>query len=1569
MSRWGRALVVLTSLGGACAVVWSLGGPMARGQVILRKGGVPLARPMDAGAAREGEFADALTLPTDRKARKSLQAAEDYINEAAWDQATHVLQLLLNGKEDMFVEVKRTDHGKEVSQWTSIRFEANRLLGTMPAEGLQMYEVQFGGKARDLLDEARKAPEQRRSDDLKNQTTIEILAHVAQSYLHTRAGSQAAEMLGTYYLDRGQPVMATLCFERLLGSRSSAVSPQMLLKAALAFRRLGDQANADLAWKRLAKSSPRGLALGDRTVPLEDVQREIERLPKGEALVNAYDWPVFKGNPSRSAQGIGGTPFLDGHRWEKTTYPTTTPDVKALVEEGVKGQQERQQAILPALFPIAAGGKLIFRTYQGVRALDIQTGELAWDQVASWSLEQLLMDHNYRVQINQWKVQYTQQIKALNVLYENSTLGTLSTDHNLVFAVDDLGMPPPQYLAQQMAMNGGQMAYGKLADPVNCNQLMAIELESGKLKWQVGGRGDKEPLQDCYFLGAPLPLGGKLYVLIEKNSELRLVCLQAATGELSWSQTLAAVRDRMVNDIGRRIQAANLAYGDGILVCPTNAGAIIGVDLLTHSLAWAKPYRETPPIPEPVQPNMRFGRGMPIRGMMDPAHFAHQLQPDWKCSAPVIQDGKVVFTAPDGASIYCLNLRDGSPVWKASRNEDLYLADAKQVWHQEVGTPSGYGTASNGIYYLPLKASAQGKDPEVCALDIDSGRIVAHAKSIGSQGHEKPVPGNLVFYENRVLSQTVDRVTAYPLLGLVLAEMSELLKKNPNDPVGLTKRAEMRRHNGEVAGAVEDLHRAMQNKPDEATQTKARELLFDSLTELFQKDFNASEKYLDEYREMCKVPVAENATPDQRRHAEDEQQRRHANFLCLVAKGKEAQGKLLEAFRYYQEFGGLRDRTGLLTVIDEPSVKAAPDLWAQGRMAALMAKATPEQRKPLEDDIAQQWQEVQATGDAARLRTFVTLFGPFSHWGKEARLRLAERLLEENAFVDAELQLLQVYRQDDMQLAARAVEMLARLCTRKELLEDAAYWYRLLGTRYAQIPIRDGKTGADIYDELATDKRFLPYLDDAPAAWNRGTFKGKTERSTTANMQMCTLYEPDGERLPFHRRNRLGVMTSPFQKLVLKDRDTGEERWSHSLANANVNRAPMMMNNGFNPVPVNSPQMPRQIYGVQGHYAVLQWYNNVYAIDLAQQQLLWERSLSGTEAAAGIQGNVLPNPRGGINIYTDGRQEKIGQAGPVEPAFVCVHSRQGLFALDPLKGTVLWTRTDVPGSSVVFGDRDFLYVMEVSPNGTLSGGRAFRAHDGANVDVADFVEVYKNKIAMLGRHIVAAETTPGGGKRLRLYDINAGKDLWSQDFSAGAIVLHSEEPGLAGVVEPKEGGRLTVIDLRTRREVLRAAIDPSPLKDITTGHLLRDQDQVYVGLHNANQAGNANSNWINLQGGLRGIMVNGFWFAFRRDTGKLAWMRDDVQNMALILDRFQDLPILLFSVLNNQMVVNVNRNFQQSATVKSVHKRTGKLVYENTFPGQQGQVLPQFYALQIDVSAGTIDLVAQQIKVQHHLEK
>lgn len=115
----------------------------------------------------------------------------------------------------------------------------------------------------------------------------------------------------------------------------------------------------------------------------------------------------------------------------------------------------------------------------------------------------------------------------------------------------------------------------------------------GKLKWEVGGNtGEDDPkLAGAFFLGPPLPLLGRLYVLAEmKGQEIRLLVLSAKTGQLEWSQQLAVVEQNILQDPFRRAAGAMPSFADGVLVCPTAAGAIVALDLTTRSLLWGYQY-------------------------------------------------------------------------------------------------------------------------------------------------------------------------------------------------------------------------------------------------------------------------------------------------------------------------------------------------------------------------------------------------------------------------------------------------------------------------------------------------------------------------------------------------------------------------------------------------------------------------------------------------------------------------------------------------------------------------------------------------------------------------------------------------------------------------------------------------------------------------------------------------------------------------------------------------------------------------------------------------------------------
>src|SRR5262249_54635694 len=123
--------------------------------------------------------------------------------------------------------------------------------------------------------------------------------------------------------------------------------------------------------------------------------------------------------------------------------------------------------------------------------------------------------------------------------------------------------------------------------------------------------------------------------------------------------------------------------------------------------------------------------------------------------------------------------------------------------------------------------------------------------------------------------------------------------------------------------------------------------------------------------------------------------------------------------------------------------------------------------------------------------------------------------------------------------------------------------------------------------------------------------------------------------------------------------------------------------------------------------------------------------------------------------------------------------------------------------------------------------RALRVQDGATVNVPNFHDIYVKppRVAVQGRNVFLTEV--GGEKPiLRLYDVQTGKDVWRKEFPANSLVVRSEVPGLAGIVEP--GGKLTVYDLATGKEAFQAAVEPEHLDKVEQLTLFRDRSNYYL---------------------------------------------------------------------------------------------------------------------------------------------
>ncbi|MCI0462193.1 MAG: hypothetical protein L0Z62_35015 [Gemmataceae bacterium] len=1597
----------------------------AEGQLKKQPKGGPLPPPPPKDSGNLATYYSGISLIENDKAQQLLDLAREYINGHRWEPAFQALQNVLSDKNDYYAQVKRIDptSGEERTRWVSVKFEVNNLIGSMPAAGLEAYEQREGGKARQMLDKAKKTGDR------------ELLADVAQRYMHTKAGIEANDLLATTFLDRGQFFTAALRYERLLALPQSRykVTDLTLFKAALSYRRAGDGPNADRLWKRLhGRIGNRGLRVGEQVVTTAQLEDLLKRTPIGPPP-NPHDWPMPWGNQLRTAQAKGSPPMLDEELWKRKTIQDINDETKDLdrgaeakawIDQAVqRSQQMPNFPIMPGFFPIAAGGKLIYRTYNGITAVTlhevvengkvvIKPGEVEWKSTEfDGSLAVVLSVPNMRGTLDVWLRQVYHPSGFVNLVYENSTAGTLSTDHRLVFAVDDLAVPaPPRYLAPQF-WNSPQV-HDEVKPLVKGNSLQAFELDSGRIAFRLP-RDSKvhDPVfSESHFLGTPLNIGGKLYVLNEKNDgELRLFCIDprpstGPDGKTKWNpvvvppvQMLGRVHQnhQITHDIARRTSAVHLAYGEGILVCPTNAGQVLGVDLMSRTLAWAYPYRGSPPHPQSVPQNPQ---------LQPPNQQMALTYSNWKVSPPFIADGKVVFAAPDSVAVHAINLRDGSPVWPPipRQDSDLFLGgiiDGKilivgktsaraysldkgeHLWTLGTGDlPAGQGVASKNIYYLPLRKG------EVLAIDVARGVIHSHNRATRAN---TPL-GNLVFYEGAVLSQTVDEIVAFPQLS---AKVDLARKAVEADPTNLTKiahRGELLLRDGQVQSAIDDLRGVWKKSPeDPKLLARVRQQLYEAYTDLMQVDFKtARAKYLDEYRELCKV----EGNPQ-------EQEERQARFLRILGQGLESERDLVGAFAAYREFGSLPlFREKGVPSIEDPAQKVPAHAWLRGRVMSMLSRATKEERLPLEAKIGEEWRVVEAKNDIEAIRSFVGMFDVPFQVGREARLKLAESIIERKdlpAYLEAELSLLQLRvsgLREDAKFGGRALEALARLEISKgkpESMKLAVAYYRDLAREFPKTAIRGTKTGADLFSDVFNDpKRLLPYVHERELLWPRAEFKGRElPPGNIAPGLQGFIFQPTGDMTPFMRQHRLVLdpVNSSNPILRVLDMSTNKVRGDPiPLGNEPANY--MFFRHLYDQAERNTAYYPNarfRFYHGKGHLAVFQVGTTVYGLDLSSVKMLWKHNLldlPGNQPQPG-RTQLTPDAEGNLwLLMTDqfGRQTtrtRVGHVGAVQASYVALTSQKGLIVLDPLRGNVMWSKPAVQPQAELFGDDQHIFLVDVGTSGVAGPTQVLRASDGGPVEARNFSHLYRHRLRVQGSKILAAD--PAGGKlTLRLYDVLTSKDLWKQEFDGKSTVLQTEDDHLAGVIDPT--GKITVVDLRTEKTVLngnvvQGRVTLDDVKNLQKPLLLEDSERFYVALNtpvnNNKVAGGILAN--NFANGLRCGVVNGWFCCFEKKTGEFLWhLESRTDNQMIILEQFRSLPVLLFSVRYTEMgnrgpgVGGPARNISYTG---SADKETGKVIWWPETP-RPNNGNAQFYAFTIDMKAGTINMIGYNGTVQHYVD-
>src|SRR5262249_1004469 len=154
-------------------------------------------------------------------------------------------------------------------------------------------------------------------------------------------------------------------------------------------------------------------------------------------------------NVSRNGQASGGPAYLV-EKWKQPSVRWN--EGRAKLTDAINRLQSKQQPVLAPFQPVAVtatlkGEKvplLIYRSYWGIHATHMKTGKIVWESASSWGLDRMAHDaKGGRIEaLNAWCNFYFNSVQKPALLLENSTVGTLTTDGSLVFAVEDFQVPP-----------------------------------------------------------------------------------------------------------------------------------------------------------------------------------------------------------------------------------------------------------------------------------------------------------------------------------------------------------------------------------------------------------------------------------------------------------------------------------------------------------------------------------------------------------------------------------------------------------------------------------------------------------------------------------------------------------------------------------------------------------------------------------------------------------------------------------------------------------------------------------------------------------------------------------------------------------------------------------------------------------------------------------------------------------------------------------------------------------------------------------------------------------------------
>ena len=545
----------------------------------------------------------------------------------------------------------------------------------------------------------------------------------------------------------------------------------------------------------------------------------------------------------------------------------------------------------------------------------------------------------------------------------------------------------------------------------------------------------------------------------------------------------------------------------------------------------------------------------------------------------------------------------------------------------------------------------------------------------------------------------------------------------------------------------------------------------------------------------------------------------------------------------------------------------------------------------------------------------------------EARLQLANLLIDQQRFQEAETLLLTCRKSPLMAIAGRATRMLADLWARQGLYHDAALLMAELGTKFADVQVARNSGGRRGWPRFrATSAAYEAYRRLAPPVWPAAGVTIVENR--VSNEALQAIYNGNGVQ------NLTTPRHSPFDLF-----DKGRGAAGVVQHRRSPHRSGIRRNNSC-PRPVFLPGQRQGGYLQHSHvgqFVPLGGTGALHGLSLLERKLLW---------------TTIPPELSGL--------KEVVRVGPAGTGFCTFQYRQHLFVLDPADGQVLWHRDDLEAVSGLMSEP---YLGIIGDDAVL----VVFASNGANYtvyDTASGAELRRGKLDILtsrlprramGRHLFHY-TTAVDARRLRVWDPVTDRFVWDQPAEqiAEASVLEGVAPGtkvFTFVRDTEEAafvttaGRIRVVNLVSGEDQFDVAIAPEQCENLCYLRAFRDRDRYYFNLQRSWPPGKAPAipGYLVSDASLPCVHIQGELCAVDVATKRVLWQRT-LGNRSIL--NLPDLPLPVLVSL-----CRIRSQDQSSLAVEVLDIETGETL-SNREDILSDRLLQAWY----DRKAGLIEL-------------